>query len=85
MTNIVGNSGFMECDRVSLGEWFLTFQRIIASSSSVVKHSKLGSFRSQEPLTQHHSVISQETQILSNTAIRTSDLTQLGLCVCVEG
>jgi hypothetical protein len=58
-----------------MGEWFLTFQGIVASSSSKVKHSNLGSFRSQKPLTQQHRVISQKTHILSNTAIRTSDLT----------
>jgi len=56
---IYGGFSLLQYKTDSMGEWFLTFQGIVASSSSMVKHSNLGSFRSQEPLTQQHGVISQ--------------------------
>jgi hypothetical protein len=78
------DSGPLGCNTMLLGEWFLTFQRIIVSSSSTFKKTSWTAWRRKwkqyiplkcwEPLPKWRSVTYQKTWILNNTTARTSNL-----------
>jgi len=66
-SGVAYDSCLLEYDTVSLGEYFLVFQRTVVPS------------RNHKPFTKHYYIACQNSRIYSNTLVRTANLSH---CSC---